>query len=129
MSRFNPRFFIWTFIPCDILSLVLQAAGGGLSAVQAGTSNKTGVRMSMAGLIFQVITLIIFVALFVDYVWRYSSRYPGSLASKMKVFLAFLLIAILLVLARCTFRIDELSDGYDGPLIHDEVLFMVLEAT
>lgn len=85
--------------------------------------------MSMAGLIFQVITLVIFVGLFVDYVWRYRSRYPGALASNMKIFLSFLLIAILLVLGRCAFRIDELSDGYDGPLIRDEPLFMVLEGT
>jgi hypothetical protein len=107
--------------------LILQAAGGGLSAVQAGSSNKTGLRISMTGLILQVITLVIFVALFVDYVYRYHTKFPGALATTMKVFLTFLLLAILLILGRCAFRIDELSDGYDGPLIHDEALFMILE--
>ncbi len=28
---------------------------------------------------------------------------------------------------RCVYRIDELSDGYNGPLIHKEGLFVGLE--
>jgi hypothetical protein len=46
----------------------------------------------------------------------------------MKVFLSFLLPSILFVPVRCIYRIDELRDGYDGPLIRNEPLFMVVEA-
>jgi hypothetical protein len=46
----------------------------------------------------------------------------------MKLFLAFLLLSIAFILARCTYRIDELNDGYTGELIHEEGLFMGLEA-
>jgi hypothetical protein len=129
VSRFNPKFFVWTFIPCDVLSLILQALGGALSSIQAGTSNKSGVHISMAGLIFQVITLVIFVGLFVDYVVRYHRKSAaGPLRPAMRVFLTFLFLAIIFILARCAFRIDELSDGYNGPLIHNEQAFMWLEA-
>ena len=41
--------------------------------------------------------------------------------------MGFLSLAILLILIRCIYRIDELSDGYSGPLIHDEGLFVGLE--
>lgn len=41
--------------------------------------------------------------------------------------MAFLSLAILFILIRCAYRIDELSDGWNGPLIHDEGLFIGLE--
>ncbi len=49
------------------------------------------------------------------------------LPARFKVFIAFLSFAILCILIRCAYRIDELSDGWDGPLIHDESLFIGLE--
>jgi hypothetical protein len=83
----------------------------------------------MAGLILQVVTLVIFVALFVEYVVRYVRKSTaGPLRPRMKLFLSFLFLSILFVLVRCVYRIDELRDGYDGPLIRNEPLFMVLEA-
>jgi hypothetical protein len=129
LSRLNPKFFVWFFIPCDLVSLVLQAAGGALSATQAGTGNKSGVRISMAGLALQVVTLVLFVLLFAEYVARYVRKSTaGPLRPRMKMFLFFLFLSTILVLARCIYRIEELSDGYDGPLIRDEPLFMVLES-
>lgn len=46
------------------------------------------------------------------------------LPRSFKVFVAFLSLAIICILIRCAYRIDELSDGWDGPLIHDESLFI-----
>ena len=36
-------------------------------------------------------------------------------------------ISITLILIRCIYRIDELSEGYTGPLIRNEGLFIALE--
>ncbi|KAL8772412.1 MAG: hypothetical protein Q9209_002363 [Squamulea sp. 1 TL-2023] len=36
-------------------------------------------------------------------------------------------ISITLILIRCIYRIDELSEGYTGPLIRNEGLFIGLE--
>jgi hypothetical protein len=60
---------VWFFIPCDIVSLIFQATGGAVSSIQAGTDNNTGVDISEAGLILQVVALVIFIGLFVDYVF------------------------------------------------------------
>ena len=49
------------------------------------------------------------------------------LPMKFKIFATFLSLAILLILIRCIYRIDELSNGYDGPLIHDQGTFIGLE--
>ena len=46
---------------------------------------------------------------------------------RFKIFAGFLALATLLILIRCAYRIDELSDGYNGPLIHNEGLFIALE--
>ena len=83
----------------------------------------------MVGLILQVVTLFLFVVLFADYVLRYVRKSTrGPLKPRMKLFLLFLFISTDLILARCIYRIKELKDGYSGPLIRDEPLFMILEA-
>ena len=46
---------------------------------------------------------------------------------KFKVFVVFLTLGMLCILVRCIYRIDELSEGYTGPLISDEGLFIGLE--
>ncbi|KXJ89841.1 RTA1 like protein-domain-containing protein [Microdochium bolleyi] len=76
-SRFDPRLFYWVFIPCDIISLVLQAVGGALSSVaRTESAVNRGVKISLAGLVFQVVTLVAFTLLFIDYL-----RSCGFLAS------------------------------------------------
>lgn len=130
-ARFQPRLYYWIFIPCDILSLILQAIGGALSSTSSGGS-KTAVDVSIAGLSFQVFTLCVFIALAFEYAYRWfrarrAIQQPTPLSRSFKVFVFFLSLAVILILIRCAYRIDELSDGYNGPLIHDEGLFIGLE--
>ena len=129
-SRFSPKFYYWVLIPCDILSLILQAVGGALSSTSSGGS-KTAVDVSIAGLSFQVFTLVVFISLALEFGIRYSraqrtdSKTP--LPASFKTFAGFLSLAIILILIWCAYRIDELSNGYNGPLIHNEGLFIGLE--
>ena len=51
----------------------------------------------------------------------------AALTTRFRVFLVFLSLAVILILVRCIYRIDELSNGYNGTLIHDENLFIGLE--
>ncbi|MCJ1455725.1 hypothetical protein MMC28_006081 [Mycoblastus sanguinarius] len=127
-ARFSPKLYYWIFIPCDILSLILQAVGGALSSTSSGGS-KTAIDVSLAGLSFQVFTLCVFIALAADYTLRYqrSASTKRALPTSFTIFVSFLSLAIILILVRCAYRIDELSDGYNGPLIHDEGLFIGLE--
>lgn len=99
-----------------------------MSSVSSGGS-KTAVDVAIAGLSFQVFTLVIFIALAAEYAFRYSkAEGSGSkLSAKFKIFILFLSAAIVLILIRCAYRIDELKDGYGGSLIHDQGLFIGLE--
>lgn len=132
VSRFNPRFITFTFIPCDIISLVLQGTGGALSAgadSEAGT--KVGVDVSKAGLIFQVITLVLFVGLSSDYLWALKKSHRKSglrMERAQKMLILWLGAATILVLVRCIFRIYELKDGYFAPAFRDEGTFIAFES-
>ncbi|THZ81739.1 hypothetical protein D6C84_06329 [Aureobasidium pullulans] len=129
-SRFNPKWYVWTFISCDIVSLVLQAAGGGISSSSSGSST-TGVDIALAGLSIQVITLFVFVVIVIDYTIRSRSVWSkSSLPGSFKIFCAGLAIATALILVRCSYRIYELSEGYsrDSKALRDEPLFIALES-
>jgi hypothetical protein len=68
LSRFKPRTYTLTFVSCDLLSLALQAAGGGLAST-ATTQNQenTGVNIMIGGLASQVVSLSIFAILCADF--------------------------------------------------------------
>ncbi|KAK4118274.1 RTA1-domain-containing protein [Parathielavia appendiculata] len=134
LSRFKPKLFYYIFIPCDLFSLVVQAAGGGLSTSTKGQS-QTGVNLALVGLSFQVFTILLFCFFFGDYLIRYwrSGRWQdgvasrGDSATRLKLFFGFMVVAVLFTLIRCAYRLAELNQGYRGHLIRDEPLFIAFE--
>lgn len=130
ISRLPPKLLYWIFIPCDLVSLILQAAGGSISSV-ASTLDRVqlGVHITLAGLSFQVVTLAAFVGLFVDYLIAVRRSESRSLVTKnMKIFLSFMFLSIVLIFMRCAYRIAELKDGYTGKIFKEENLFIGLES-
>jgi hypothetical protein len=126
LSRFKPQLFYWIFIPADVLCLVLQAAGGALST--ESNDGSVGVDISMAGLILQVIVIFAFIVAFSDYMIRYwRSGRMSAFGWRLKAFFAGLSAAIILILARCVYRVAELKDGYAGEIITHEAPFIALE--
>ncbi|KAH6687434.1 RTA1 like protein-domain-containing protein [Plectosphaerella plurivora] len=132
ISRLPPRLFYWLFISADFLCLSLQAAGGAFATVSSGAST-VGNNISMSGLVLQVIVLIVFLGFLVDYMVRYlrlqKSRGATTLmARRQKLFFAGLTTAYFLILARCAYRVDELSEGYrDSTKITNQYTFIFLE--
>jgi RTA1 like protein len=114
------------------LCLSLQAAGGAFATVSSGSST-VGNNISMSGLILQVIVLGIFLGFLVDYMVRYVrlQRSRGAatiMARRQKLFFTGLTTAYFLILARCAYRVDELSEGYrDSTKITNQYTFIFLE--
>ncbi|TVY61940.1 Sphingoid long-chain base transporter RSB1 [Fusarium oxysporum f. sp. cubense] len=130
VSRFSPKYFYWIFIPSDIISLILQAVGGAVSVVSTAKDDvKTGEDISIAGLVFQVVTLLCFVGLFIDYVIR-ASKSPARyrLTKPILTFLFFLFLSTIFILIRCGYRIAELNGGYFSAIFRDEGLYIALES-
>ncbi|KAH7041328.1 parasitic phase-specific protein PSP-1 [Microdochium trichocladiopsis] len=149
LSRLPPKMYYAIFISCDVIALVFQAVGGVLSTTSSGQST-IAVPLSLAGLIFQVVITFIFSVLFADYLIRYfrahkrqspssvntnNSNENGSSPAardrpdlkRLKIFTGFMAAAILLILARCIYRVEELREGYTGKMMTNEPLFIALE--
>ncbi|KAK9318379.1 RTA1 like protein-domain-containing protein [Lipomyces starkeyi] len=138
ISRFRPRFYALVFCTCDFISLLLQAIGGAIASI-ANDYNTTqlGIHIMIAGLSFQVFSLVLFVILCGDFAlrlwrkplsWNMSHRELfGSVI--FQSFLWGLAIATLTILIRSAFRVAELSGGFKGSLANNQPTFMVLEGT
>lgn len=127
LSRFPARLLYWIFLPCDLVCLSFQAAGGALSTTSSGTSTL-GVNLALAGLSLQVVGMVVFSGLFGDYLFRLTRSAPtGTFNLRVKLFFGFMAAAFLLILVRCAYRVAELHQGYSGSLISDQGLFIGLE--
>lgn len=82
ISRFKPKTYTYIFVSCDLISLILQAAGGAIasSASDTDTSGKDlGVNIMIAGLSFQVASLFLFSVMASEFFWRLSKSNPAKL--------------------------------------------------
>lgn len=137
LSFFKPRTYTLIFCGCDIISLVLQALGGGVAATaNTHSASNLGKNIMLAGLGFQVFSLILFAVCageFAFRVWKnqgsWNPRYTSLVNSTLfKCFLLGLVVASVTIFVRSVYRCAELSGGFNGDLFtSDEALFMVLE--
>jgi RTA1 like protein len=136
LSRFKPRTYTLIFCGCDIFSLALQAAGGGIASSSTTYSqDQLGINIMLAGLSVQVASLTLFAALCAEFAFRlyrnhtaWSKEHAALYNSKLfKAFICGLSVSTLTIFVRSVFRVAELSGGFHGPLANDEVSFMILE--
>jgi hypothetical protein len=121
----------------DLISLVLQGAGGGLAATAVTPSESdTGRDIMVAGVVFQVVSLIIFTGLWLDFIYcrRMTSesvkdiRFHELRGTKKFVWFQYALgAAVVLLFVRSVYRVAELQQGFTGPIANNEVSFMILE--
>jgi hypothetical protein len=142
-SRLAPNMYPRIFIICDVLSLVLQATGGGMASVATHQNHSaaSGNHIMLAGLCFQVFTLLIFIVLACDFAlktWRRISTLGKEEAldpthdklrrsRRFRGFLVALTFATLCIFTRCVYRVAELSEGWNGHLIKTQRYFIGLE--
>lgn len=157
ISLLRPRTYTIIFVFCDLVSLILQAAGGAITSVansdQQGLA-QAGINIMIAGLAFQAASLALFMALCLQYAWKVYKN-PDALnraehlhelrnGIRWKVFLVGksislpftdqalitapgLALATIAIFVRSVFRVAELKGGFHSALANDQVLFMVLE--
>ncbi|KZL86460.1 rta1 like protein [Colletotrichum incanum] len=147
-SRIPPEWYTRIFIPCDLTSLILQAVGGALASVanHRREPTRTGDNIMIAGLAFQVLTMLLFMLVAADFALRTHLRtrrahlpnlsvaldnHPAMVrlraSRRFKAFLSALALATACVFVRCVFRVVELSGGWTGPLMGRQDLFVGFE--
>jgi hypothetical protein len=79
-SRLRPTWYTWIFIGCDLISLVLQGAGGGIAATADFGSElqDVGTDLMLAGVVWQVVCLTFF-----GYSW--ASTWCGLIGIAMRL--------------------------------------------
>ncbi|KIL84622.1 sphingoid long-chain base transporter rsb1 [Fusarium avenaceum] len=132
-----PRTYAVIFICSDVVSLVLQAMGGGLAAT--GKTQKkvdTGVYILVAGLAYQVLSLGVFMGL-ATHLWSRIRKGTESANPRFRELrasrqfkssqLEALSIATVTITIRCIYRVVELFGGFKSEAANDEPSLMVLD--
>ncbi|ODQ65831.1 RTA1-domain-containing protein [Nadsonia fulvescens var. elongata DSM 6958] len=144
-SKLKPMWYSILFIICDVISIVLQAIGGGMAAVavQNRKDTKPGTHIMVGGLAFQVASMCVFIFLISDTLWKvyrakkqnpdkeniFNPQYANIRQSKFfKPLIIAIICSIIAVFTRCVYRVVELAEGWSGYLISHEGYFLVLDA-
>ncbi|KAF4233516.1 hypothetical protein CNMCM8980_010235 [Aspergillus fumigatiaffinis] len=140
ISRLRPKIYTIVFVGCDLVSLILQAAGGAITSIADADQYdlaQDGINIMIAGLASQVASLALFMVLCLDFAWKVIKN-PQDLnpdtrmrelrqSLRWKAFLAGLALATLTIFVRSVFRVAELNEGFHSSLANNQVLFMILE--
>jgi hypothetical protein len=117
-----------TIICCDIFTLVLQGAGGGIAAsAKTDSMQKIGNDLMMAGIVLQVVILLAFATASADFLLRLHRALRNTRATlspeaqvlladtKFQLFAAGLVLAFLTISTRRCYRIAEMAGGWANP--------------
>ncbi|GAA5855634.1 hypothetical protein JCM8547_001626 [Rhodosporidiobolus lusitaniae] len=134
-SAIRPWAYLALFCTADLIAIVVQAIGGAKAALalKNDDSSESGTHIMVAGIAFQLFTMLCFCALGLD-VWRrackdrsYQSR-PHAQQGRLKTVSFGLVFASFWILLRCCYRVAELAEGWSGYLMTTEPYFCVLDA-
>ncbi|GAA6002139.1 hypothetical protein JCM10207_003094 [Rhodosporidiobolus poonsookiae] len=127
------KLFVWV----DVITFLLQAAGGGASAGD-GKIQEIGPLIAFAGLVVQLASFALFTLLLLVFAFRVRSRFPHlgspfpkfnpfklnpwstSLVNDWRAIWWVLVVTCVLILIRCVFRAIEWKQGYTGYLLTHE---------
>jgi len=148
-SRFSPRVFSIVFVTCDVVSLVVQAAGGGIASIafQNGKNASGGSNVMVGGIIFQMFAITLYVITAAEFLTRYLLDKPirapavtddnkessitlgqrPAMPPHIKQMLVGMIIATVFLYIRCIYRTIELLGGWGGPIIQNQTLFDTLD--
>lgn len=142
-SILRPMQYSLIFIICDLISIVLQAAGGAMAAIELSDhkSTRSGSNVMVIGLAYQVFTMALFLILWFIFCYRcYISkkRYGSRIFSKefehvrqRKMFVPLfysVTVSVILIFIRSIYRLIEMVEGFSSDMANNETMFMFFEA-
>ena len=129
-SPIPPVAYIWIFSSADVLSLVIQAIGGGMASqgqIQKNQELATrGTRVMVGGICWQMLTMVVFVLFALVFVVKVRMA-QVKLSGRLKWFAAGMTLVTVCIFIRCIYRTVELLEGWTGYIITHEVFFIGLE--
>ncbi|KAF9534626.1 RTA1 like protein-domain-containing protein [Crepidotus variabilis] len=140
-SRLRPKWYTIVFCSCDVVSLVVQGAGGGIAATaDTRKLTKIGSNIVLAGIGFQLAVIVVFSLCMIEFFIRYHRRAPirkedlgasaqhaGVFTQRLKILMYATSFTTLVLFIRAVYRTIELTDGWNGRIISTQVYFNVLD--
>ncbi|KAJ6182599.1 hypothetical protein N7485_001241 [Penicillium canescens] len=130
-SFLSPKQYLWIFCTCDVISLVVQAAGGGLASSESdkiGGDTAPGTNTMVAGIVFQLISITIFVGCAGDFLRRIIRLgYLSSASGSFMMLMGAMVLSVVCIYIRSIYRTVELAQGWSGYLITHESYFIGLD--
>ncbi|KAI8990402.1 RTA1-domain-containing protein [Trametes punicea] len=140
-SRLNSKWYTIIFLSCDLIALIVQAVGGAKAsiAVKQGNDPGPGGHIMLAGVVFQLAALVVYVALASEFLLRFAYDHPFNRATgaparaehvekKIKFMIAGLALEAVFLFIRSIYRTAELTEGWRGKIITTETYFNVFDA-
>uniref|UniRef100_A0A8H7XW50 RTA1-domain-containing protein n=1 Tax=Psilocybe cubensis TaxID=181762 RepID=A0A8H7XW50_PSICU len=144
-SRLQPKRFV--FCTCDVLALVVQGGGGGIAA--SATDNPSqidlGSRIMLVGIVVQLVVIIGFSVLAAEFLIRFYKNMPfqgrsdesmrkllntevkSRMTPNIKLILYGVLLSTVFFLVRSIYRVIELSEGWEGPVMRTQMYFNIMD--
>ncbi|KAB8199279.1 RTA1 like protein [Aspergillus parasiticus SU-1] len=130
-SILSPKMYLWIFCTCDVISLVIQAIGGGIASAETNKEDgdtAPGTHIMVAGIVFQLFSITVFVACAADFVRRVlRRRLLQNMSGSFTPLFAAMVFSVLCIYVRSIYRTIELSQGWSGYLITREKYFIALD--
>ncbi|KAJ5591562.1 RTA1-domain-containing protein [Penicillium hispanicum] len=131
-SMLTPKLYVWIFCTCDVVSLIVQAVGGGMASSESNDTNgdtAVGTNIMVAGVVIQLISISVFVFFAVDFARR--SARLGYLQPALKgpigTLMGTMVLSVVCIYIRSIYRTIELAQGWTGYLITHESYFIGLD--
>ncbi|TDL28651.1 RTA1-domain-containing protein [Rickenella mellea] len=141
-SRLSPNQYNIIFCSADLVALIVQAVGGASAAqaTETGRDPTKGGHIMLAGIVIQLVSIIIYVVLAAEFLFRLLKKLPilrktngmenmktSQLDRNGNLMLLGLSLSTLCIFIRAVYRTAELSNGWTGRIIRTQVLFNVLD--
>ncbi|PWY84597.1 RTA1-domain-containing protein [Aspergillus sclerotioniger CBS 115572] len=130
-SILSPKLYLWIFVTCDVVSLVVQAVGGGMASIEVNKVNGNtapGTHTMVAGIVFQLASITVFVFLAADFIRRtLRQQLLQTMTGTIVPLLGAMIFSVVCIYIRSIYRTIELSQGWTGFLITHERYFIVLD--
>ena len=128
-SPLSPKRYLLIFSTCDLISIVIQAIGGGSASAQDNKVNgdtKPGTNIMIGGILFQMASITVFGALFSYILFRARNV---RLSKGLRLTIAATAFAVVLIYVRSVYRTLELLQGWKGFLITNERYFITFDGS
>ncbi|KAF8597895.1 hypothetical protein BDV93DRAFT_452081 [Ceratobasidium sp. AG-I] len=130
----KPSILTKLFVTSDVITLLIQAGGGGLQSAKTESSAKLGKTMFLVGLVAQLISFILYMVVFLVFIYRIKTKRseqwntrPSGLFKHWLALVCIMGVSCVGILIRSVFRTIENVQGFDGYLATHEGYFYALD--